>query len=1337
MRRLYMPNGGDIVYVQVSNDGGLSWTNLISPYGAVINSTWTKEQLDLSSFKTSSVLIRFGLRDNGDGYVADGWYIDDVEIKEKDPDTAAPETTITSGPAEASCVASVSVTLGWSGSDNNAGALSYSYKMDGNAWSLFDPSTSVTFDALSEGTHTFSVKARDQAGNEDPTPAVLNFYVDATLPDLSNIASSPRDYNATVTWNTSEPATAQVEYGATSAYGMSSPLDSTMTGAHTVTIEGLTPKTTYHYRVKSNDGCREVVSGDLTFTTTNILYPNLRVMEIDMPGTVKSLEQINIKWLERNDGPGSAQGNWTDKIYLSGDEVIDSQDTLLGEFTYSDGLEWETERLREVTLDMPLMPPGTYYIIVQTDANNVIVEISENDNTLVKRIDYLTVKQLTAAPDRITISLHPGETANGEIELINLGETPLTGITAAIEASSSNISIQVVPPSSISGKTVLKVSYSVSANDDSVKNILPVIVFSTSEGQTASVTFSITVNPGYPSLASNPGYLETTMVRGSQTIAEFEVTNTGAAAASNLKIILPATDWLSLITPDSVASLGPGKKMKVGLALKPGASLALGPYTGNIAISADNANAVVNFRFTAVSDKIGGLKIIAKDEFTYFAADHPPVAGASVKIKNPFDGTMVAEGQTDANGQFAKLDLFEGFYSIEVSAEKHGTYNAIVQIIAGQVMELTAFLPRQLVTYTWKVVPVQTEDRYIVTLEAVFETHVPAPVITVEPMVLDLRTINFDADGLSTVNYKITNHGLIAAQNARIHFETHPDYEVTPLNEYIGELPAMTSLDVPVIFKRLNMQPLNAFNSSAPLLLASAFATAGAGGGSGSNPCGFAGSVDYGIPCEEAPPGSVPLTVVTGDCPPLATPGITAGSGGSGVYPGTGGGSGGGVGSGTQGGIVGGVASISGPSIQMSLPCELLVCEDGQSCDDRDNNECTSGICAYGSCIPVMDSTQTPTQKAQGDCKKEVCQNGGVVTVPDDSDLPAQSETDDCRQEVCNNGNVEVRINDNERPPQNSFYDCKKEVCQSGNAISVSEPTDKPLDIGCCEGQCVGDLQDIPALIPMDSKCQQGKKCFGCACVAADEGVDPKCIADPPDIFKGDCTEIECTDEGFYILKSAPDDAREDCPPGCIGECVGGIVPACKCLIDIDDDDQRFDVMTMPMILDPMPPGGGNGTIIFNPGTPSLPKLNFSITNLLFSALVPPGNYEVLFIPPVASLVAPSQAAITVPISTVSSISINLNIVQGFRISAKLVTSAGTPVSDVQIRPINTISGKSPFDNFSYPVSLADGQFDIVVEPGTYDLVLVPLQASGLKIKTLRVSGGTGELIDLGSITLK
>ncbi len=45
--------------------------------------TWSLEQIDLP--RSNNVKIRFRLVSDGNTVVADGWYIDDVEIKEKDP----------------------------------------------------------------------------------------------------------------------------------------------------------------------------------------------------------------------------------------------------------------------------------------------------------------------------------------------------------------------------------------------------------------------------------------------------------------------------------------------------------------------------------------------------------------------------------------------------------------------------------------------------------------------------------------------------------------------------------------------------------------------------------------------------------------------------------------------------------------------------------------------------------------------------------------------------------------------------------------------------------------------------------------------------------------------------------------------------------------------------------------------------------------------------------------------------------------------------------------------------------------------------------------------------
>ena len=77
-----------------------------------------------------------------------------------------------------------------------------------------------------------------------------------------------KDTSATIVWTTSVPATSCVEYGLNATYGNVSALDTTNRLHHRVLLEGLTPGTTYHYRVLSKDiygGAH--ISGDFTFTT--------------------------------------------------------------------------------------------------------------------------------------------------------------------------------------------------------------------------------------------------------------------------------------------------------------------------------------------------------------------------------------------------------------------------------------------------------------------------------------------------------------------------------------------------------------------------------------------------------------------------------------------------------------------------------------------------------------------------------------------------------------------------------------------------------------------------------------------------------------------------------------------------------------------------------------------------------------------------------------------------------------------------------------------------------------------------------------------------------------
>jgi len=98
---------------------------------------------------------------------------------------------------------------------------------------------------------------------------------DTTAPSIAGVtASGLTASGASVVWSTNEAADSQVEYGPTTAYGQSTPLDASRVTAHSVALTGLTASTLYHYRVKSKDAAGNSASSpDQIFTTTSAPLP--------------------------------------------------------------------------------------------------------------------------------------------------------------------------------------------------------------------------------------------------------------------------------------------------------------------------------------------------------------------------------------------------------------------------------------------------------------------------------------------------------------------------------------------------------------------------------------------------------------------------------------------------------------------------------------------------------------------------------------------------------------------------------------------------------------------------------------------------------------------------------------------------------------------------------------------------------------------------------------------------------------------------------------------------------------------------------------------------------
>ncbi|MBI5386505.1 MAG: hypothetical protein HZA90_17690 [Verrucomicrobia bacterium] len=412
--------------------------------------------------------------------------------------------------------------------------------------------------------------------------------------------------------------------------------------------------------------------------------------------------------------------------------------------------------------------------------------------------DSFTLLGMKADVSAIQRRLPALSTITGEFTLENLSDVPLTGLSG-VAPFMTTVEAQVAMPATLPAFGRATVFYSIRSLVDQDAAVAFDFLLTATEGPFLELPVRLSVEARRPRIVVTPSSLRLGLVRGEQRLVEFEVVNNGGAPSEALSLVTPAEPWLHVASTNPIPPLAPGETNRFTLQLLPPADMPIGELNGTMGVSGGDLFVSLPFHFKIVSAALGDVKLTAVDEFTYFGESHTNVAGAEIVLRDPFNGEVVARGQTDANGELLVTSLREGTYNLEASAPQHATRTDVVTVTPGQVTEKSVFLARQLVRYTWRVEEIEIEDRVNIVLETVFETVVPAPVITVEPSLIDLSTI---VGNEAQVDLKISNHGLVAANDVTIGFGTHPNWTLTPLISDLGTLAARSSLTVPLMIRR-------------------------------------------------------------------------------------------------------------------------------------------------------------------------------------------------------------------------------------------------------------------------------------------------------------------------------------------------------------------------------------------------------------------------------------------------------------------------------------------------------------------------------------------------------
>jgi hypothetical protein len=442
---------------------------------------------------------------------------------------------------------------------------------------------------------------------------------------------------------------------------------------------------------------------------------------------------------------------------------------------------------------------------------------------------------MRAEPAEQSVQLIEGAAQSiGSVVIRNLADTPLTGMTVEVLGAPANLQVSATlagGATTLRSAGSLTLNYNASATDASILSGTFDLKISSQEAPAITVPVNFTVIPLAAQLAATPGSLTKGMLVGEQTAVEFTIQNNGGKETGPLDVLLPTgADWLSLATPATMASILPGASTSITLLLTPPADLELTAYNGSLIVRGDDTDVTVPFSFRAVSESLGDLQVTVVDEYFYFTEEKPLVNSATVTLRDPFTGEIVAssnmaappstaEGESgpgvriDAEGRVTFIGIPSGPYTLEVGSANHESYSNTIRVEAGTLSERQVFVSRNLVEYIWTVEEVEIEDRTRVTIEAVFETNVPAPVVTMQyreagesefkdGVVFDFADLPFIGNS-KQIDIKLTNQGWIAAQGVAFDFGSHPFYEIIPLVDEIGTLPAKSEIIVPVILRRI------------------------------------------------------------------------------------------------------------------------------------------------------------------------------------------------------------------------------------------------------------------------------------------------------------------------------------------------------------------------------------------------------------------------------------------------------------------------------------------------------------------------------------------------------
>lgn len=277
-----------------------------------------------------------------------------------------------------------------------------------------------------------------------------------------------------------------------------------------------------------------------------------------------------------------------------------------------------------------------------------------------------------------------------------------------------------------------------------------------------------------PNLYTTPTQIQTGVQQQSSVTENLTIGNRGLATAQEVQLVLTdkqgntPPSWIFIASDTELGDIAVGQTMPIQLIAQPDNKVTDGIYLFNIKVITNKQTVgTIPVSISVTQHGQGSVRFDVADIYTQTLDESgQPILGvkdAAIKLQNEAVLTEEYTLTTDKQGIAYLGQLPPGIYRYRASAVNHMDTSGRIVIRPNSTVNEHIFLEYQTINVEFGVSETTVKDIYDIDVNATFNTQVPAPVVVMQPLAINIAGMLPGEE--KTGEITITNYGLVQADN--------------------------------------------------------------------------------------------------------------------------------------------------------------------------------------------------------------------------------------------------------------------------------------------------------------------------------------------------------------------------------------------------------------------------------------------------------------------------------------------------------------------------------------------------------------------------------------------